>query len=240
MPHSKDPNSDLFDTYRDSYDEMVKHAIGLGGLGVDYFTKVKADYAKDLIHDHFGQLDQVSVLDIGCGIGNYHSLLQHDVGALTGIDVSPESLEVARQRHSKVDYHHYNGNKLPFEDASFDTAITICVMHHVPPSNWQAFANEMLRVLKPGGLALVFEHNPVNPLTRRIVDRCPFDADAVLLSQSASKAVFARVEEAVDIKTRTILSVPAGNAPLRTIDKLFSRLPFGAQYFLKTTKRETA
>ena len=43
------------------------------------------------------------------------------------------------------------------------------------------FVADMVRVTRPGGLVCVIEHNPLNPLTRLAVNRCPFDADAVLL-----------------------------------------------------------
>ena len=40
---------------------------------------------------------------------------------------------------------------------------------------------EMARVTRPGGMVAIIEHNPLNPVTRHIVSRCPFDRDAVLL-----------------------------------------------------------
>ena len=44
-----------------------------------------------------------------------------------------------------------------------------------------ALLAEIRRVLKPQGLLFVFEHNPLNPLTRHAVDTCPFDENAVLI-----------------------------------------------------------
>ena len=93
----------------------------------------------------------------------------------------------------------------------------------------------MARVLKPGGLALVFEHNPRNPLTMRIVNRCPFDADAVLLRSEKTIALFEQIGM-IDVHTRYILSVPAANHTLRRVDRAFGRLPFGAQYYVSAQK----
>lgn len=56
-------------------------------------------------------------------------------------------------------------------------------MHHINPENWVKFLEEMRRITKIGGICLVFEHNPVNPLTQLAVKRCKFDADAVLLNR---------------------------------------------------------
>ncbi len=81
--------------------------------------------------------------------------------------MSAACIQTARERNASVDYSVYDGQRLPYDDASFDFAYTICVMHHVPPAQWPAFAAEMRRVVKPGGMAAVFEHIPYNPLTRR-------------------------------------------------------------------------
>jgi hypothetical protein len=40
--------------------------------------------------------------------------------------------------------------------------------------------------LKEDGHFIIFEHNPINPVTRHLVKNCPFDADAVLLSTKPS------------------------------------------------------
>jgi ubiquinone/menaquinone biosynthesis C-methylase UbiE len=84
---------------------------------------------------------------------------------LTGIDVASTVVEEARAANPGVTYHDYDGDRLPYPDQSFDAAYTIAVMHHVPPPQWPAFLQEMRRVVRPGGLIVIFEHNPINPLT---------------------------------------------------------------------------
>ena len=50
----------------------------------------------------------------------------------------------------------------------------------------------MRRVVRPGGLVCVIEHNPLNPLTRSLaVSRCEFDSDAVLLGASTTRKLMA-------------------------------------------------
>ena len=166
-----------FDAYAASYDDTVNASIAFTGFDVDYVTRVKADYLLDLLRGHFGEMQALRLLDVGCGTGNCHRLLEPHVGALTGVDPSEACIAEAAARNPGVSYRPYDGERLPWADDSFDAAFTICVMHHVAPAQWPRFAAEMKRVIRPGGLAAVFEHNPLNPLTRRIVNKCEFDAD---------------------------------------------------------------
>jgi 2-polyprenyl-6-hydroxyphenyl methylase / 3-demethylubiquinone-9 3-methyltransferase len=93
-----------------------------------------------------------NVLDIGCGAG----LLANDMAqrgmTVTGLDASPESLEVAR-RHDltgRVDYQVGDANDLPFAPESFDVVCAMDFLEHVEdPAHIVA---EAARVLKPNGL----------------------------------------------------------------------------------------
>jgi SAM-dependent methyltransferase len=223
-----------FDAYKDTYSRTIDESVAFTGLSTDFFTRVKAGYILDLVRRKFGASDKVSALDIGCGIGNYHGLLAPYLGKLSGVDVSSESIEVARRRDLPVSYDVYDGTTLPYGDGCFDLAFAICVVHHVPQALWNVFASEMRRVLKSGGLALVFEHNPRNPLTMRVVNSCPFDADAVLLRSETAQSLLLTAGFR-QVHSGFILSIPAANAWLRRIDRIFSSLPFGAQYYVSAT-----
>ena len=223
-----------FDAYKGVYTQTVDESLAFTGMSADFFTRVKAGYILDLAREKFGTSDKLSALDIGCGVGNYHELLAPHFGKLSGVDVSSESIEVARQRGLPVSYDVYDGATLPYSDRCFNLAFAICVVHHVPPARWKVFASEMRRVLKPGGLALVFEHNPRNPLTMRVVNSCPFDADAVLLRNETTEALLSTAGFK-QVHSKFILSIPAANTWLRRVDSLFSRLPFGAQYYVSAT-----
>jgi SAM-dependent methyltransferase len=216
-----------FDAFAETYDSDVQHS--LYGLKPDYFTKVKAHFMIDLVNRHFGTQRDLDALDVGCGIGNYHARLGGRFQRLTGADVSQASLRRAAARNGGVAYHHYDGRRLPYPDQSFDVVFTICVMHHVPPDQWGTFVLEMQRVLKSGGLALVFEHNPANPLTRRIVNRCEFDRDAVLLSVNETENLLAQAG-LKNVRSRCILSMPSIGPRTRRLDFSVGRLGLGAQY----------
>jgi len=147
-----------------------------------------------------------------------------------GVDISAESLAVAAKRNPGVDYRHYNGVSLPFADQSIDVAFAVCVYHHIPVDLRPAITREVWRVLRPGGMFIIFEHNPINPLTMRVVNTCPFDADAVLLRPTETTSLMKNAGFS-SIRTRHILSVPAAGRLLRNVDRAFARLPLGAQFY---------
>lgn len=219
-----------FDAYSGNYDDVVNSSIAFSGLKVDFFTRAKANYIDDIFDAHFAGRRNIDILDVGCGVGNYHPHLMQRYSSLAGVDVSAASIETAKTRNPSVDYRSYDGESLPYADQSFDAVFTICVIHHVPPTQWALFGREMHRVLRPGGLALIFEHNPINPLTKRVVSNCEFDADAVLLKSPEAEAI---LQDAGfrDVFSRHILTIPAAGNVTRGLDRLFSRLPLGAQYY---------
>ena len=230
MTDSK-PDGSQFDQYANSYERVVNQSLGFLPVKIDYFTQVKAGYLLDLLGQHFGQTGRLALLDVGCGTGNLHPLLVDRLGTISGVDVSRDCLARAAQRNPQLRYSHYDGTRLPYGDASFDAVTTICVMHHVAPAQWPGFVAELRRVLKPGGLAVVFEHNPRNPLTRRAVSNCEFDQDAVLLKTGELKRL---LDDAgfKGVGSRSIFSIPSFGKISRAIDLGLGRLTLGAQYFV--------
>lgn len=223
-----DSNRWAKDDYPD-YRKDVNGAIGFSGLGVDYFLAGKAECLLGLLDRHLGSAASSACLDIGCGIGAMHPALVDKVGNLDGIDISAGAIDTAQSVNPGVNYRTYDPGKLPFADASFDMTFTVCVMHHVPPADWSAFVAEAWRVTRPGGLFAVFEHNPVNPLTRLAVMRCEFDHDAVLLRPG--KVARLLEEQGFALVERDFLFfVPLKFGWAKRVDRALSWLPIGAQY----------
>jgi ubiquinone/menaquinone biosynthesis C-methylase UbiE len=218
-----------FDRYRESYDQAVNRAIAFSGQKVEAFTRAKAQDLLRTIASHFDSAKRLSVLDVGCGIGNYHPFLTPVVGSVSGVDVSSACIAKAQERNPAVSYSVYDGGRLPYPDGNFDVAFCICVIHHVPPDRWQQFVNEMRRVTRAKGLIVVYEHNPMHPLTRKVVRDCEFDRDAVLLTMAQSRALLENAGCA-EVTTRSILTLPPMGAFVERLDGLFARLPFGSQY----------
>jgi SAM-dependent methyltransferase len=220
--------TELFDSYRSNYRDVVQSSIDFSGLPHSFFMRAKADMLRELIAERLGA-KKPAMLDVGCGVGSFHSLLRGMVGRLSGIDVSAASIAQARADNADVDYHDFDGVNFPFQDAGFDLVTAICVIHHVPPAAWAPFVSEMCRVVRPGGLICVIEHNPLNPLTRLAVSRCEFDRDAVLLRAGRTLELMSKA--GVDkIDSRHFLLLPWDAKPARLIERTLSGVPLGAQY----------
>jgi SAM-dependent methyltransferase len=219
-----------FDPYSKSYDQAVNRAISFSGLKVDFFTKAKADYIDQLISQHFHGRTPPDMLDVGCGVGNTLSLLARKYPRLAGVDVSSACISAARERMPNIDFATYDGIHLPHPDGSFDLVFAICVFHHVDSADRGPLVRDIKRVLRPGGLFAIFEHNPLNPVTLHIVRSCEFDADARLLRSKETESLMQGAGFS-NVFSRFILTIPAAGSFLRLLDQAFSRAPFGAQYY---------
>jgi SAM-dependent methyltransferase len=221
--------TELFDAYRDTYSETVAASISFSTLPHDFFLAAKVEMVSELFAHHFGPHARPSLLDIGCGVGQMHRFLRPHVGELAGCDPSAQSIERARQDNPGVAYKLAGGSLLPWDTARFDCALAVCVMHHVPRQDWTSFAVEMRRVVRPGGLVIVIEHNPFNPLTRLAVFRCPFDEDAVLLRAGRTRALL-RAAGCAEVQSRHFLLFPFSTKTSRAVERVMEKAPLGAQY----------
>jgi SAM-dependent methyltransferase len=229
--HPMPENSPVkFDAYGQSYNETVNRAVEFSRMKVDFFTRVKVDYFGELLDSLAPPMVGADVVDVGCGVANSHPLLAERVGRLVGVDVSKACIAKAAADNPKNEYKLYDGHNLPYPDAAFDAASAVCVFHHVPIIERLRLASDIRRVLRPGGLFAVFEHNSLNPLTRYVVNNCEFDKDAILLRRQETE-ILLKDAGFQRIYSRFILTVPAKGSLLRKIDKLFAHLPVGAQYY---------
>ncbi len=224
-----------FDDYVETYKKEIQSSIDFAGQDVDFFIELKANLLIKIAQKNFGSLENIKALDIGCGVGLVDKFLYPKIKNLYGIDVEEGVVEKARTNNPDIDYRIYNGTNIPFENNTFDLSFAINVMHHVPPAQWENFTKEMHRVLKPGGIAAVFEHNPANPLTRKVVRECEFDRDAILLKHNRILELFQKAELKV-FDDSYIVFFPLKGGLLRGIESLLKWLPLGAQQYVAGRK----
>lgn len=222
-------SSSEFDPYHDTYTETVEASFGFSGLKHDFFLASKAHVVADMVAEHMPDGRKPELLDVGCGVGLLHPYLSGAFSAISGADVSQKSIEQARGRNPGNRYLAYGGDRLPFEDDSFDVVLAVCVLHHVPVADWMRFLGELHRVARPGGLVALIEHNRLNPATRLSVARCPFDKDAVLVPGRKLETMFGSIG-LTGITRRYFVFFPSNSARVRRIERHLSGLPLGAQY----------
>ena len=96
------------------------------------------------------------VLEFGCGLGVYMQAMRRYTPHVFGFDIEEERLHAAR-RAGVVDTAGAVGERLPYADASFDVVFSNDVLEHV--SDDKACTQEILRVLRPGGRAVIYVPN---------------------------------------------------------------------------------
>jgi SAM-dependent methyltransferase len=98
-----------------------------------------------------------TVLDAGCGTGQYIPQLLAIAGAVVAVDHSPASIAIASgcvpaAEASRVSFHAADIRKLPIDDAAVDAVLSNGVLQHVPTAEARLDAlRELRRVLRPGG-----------------------------------------------------------------------------------------
>jgi SAM-dependent methyltransferase len=101
----------------------------------------------------------LDVLDVGCGQGIDLVLYARAGARVTGIDLTPRHVELARAHTAGLGVTVVEGDaeSLPFADASFDRVSSNGVLHHTP--DIAAALREIRRVLRPGGEACIVVYN---------------------------------------------------------------------------------
>jgi ubiquinone/menaquinone biosynthesis C-methylase UbiE len=224
-------NPDTFDRYAESYDRTVDAVIGVFGVSVEYSARLKAELAWSALASSRPR----RILDFGCGSGLSTRALRAAVDSgveLTGVDPSTASIAVAKTRApERTTFVPGTRDRLPFDDGAFDAAFTACVFHHIPAEEHEHWGRELRRVLRPGGIFINFEHNPYNPLTRRVVRDCPFDEGVTLLRPGYARRMIERAGFSAS-RPQFYFFFPAFLSVLRPLERWLRWVPVGAQYYV--------
>lgn len=219
-----------FDDYTENYNQLLKDETGFFTSSEAYFAKYKVDIVRKQVRLPVGRL-----LEYGCGIGRNISFLQQAFpdAVIIGTDISEASLEIARRDNPKVDFFGEDGSSDSLE--LFDVIFVAGVFHHIPVADRDEAARKLFNRLMPGGLLFVFEHNPYNPVTRRIVNNCPYDEDAVLLKPAELKRILGRAALKIE-RDAYCLFVPPSLSILAWLENKLGWLPLGGQYWVQARR----
>ena len=92
------------------------------------------------------------VLDVGCGNG----FIAHHLSAMLGTGVV--GIDLGNSAEASIDYRRYDGSRFPMPDHSIDAVLLCYVLHHA--QDVHSILDEMRRVLRDGGFALIYEDIP--------------------------------------------------------------------------------
>ncbi len=223
-----------FDKFADEYQAVHARNLRLSGESPDYFARAKIEEIRRRWNAE-RRPEPAAILDFGSGIGESLPHLAHAFpgASLTALDVSARSLAISAARFPDLARRvRYDGRgEFPLEGGGFDLIFTPCVFHHIDAADHPALLARLRRLLSPGGVLTVFEHNPANPVTRYTVASCRFDENAVLI---APRILSDRLREAgfrrIDIAFTGFF--PHALAALRPLEPWLAKVPIGAQYYV--------
>lgn len=214
-------SSQDFDKYAGSYEALHAENVAASGEPPSYFAAYKRDVLQRLLGTRF----DAPLLDFGCGIGCLTELLVRSFPEVHGHDPSLGSLKEARSRAPGARFFDRTG-ELP--KAHYGAVVLANVLHHLAPSERPAILSTATSLLRSGGRLVVFEHNPLNPLTRRTVALCPFDEGARLLYPWQVKALL-RGAGLAAVALDFIVFFPRLLRVARPLEPRLGWLPLGAQ-----------
>jgi SAM-dependent methyltransferase len=190
-----------FDGCAEDYEERLNSCLGPLGGKDDYFHRQKLGCLKRWIT---GVEPGATILDFGCGIGNLTGLTAQAFPRSTvyGYDVSRKCIEAARKKWGHLGNLTFSND--PPSKGSCQLIIAANVFHHIKPSDRIGELLQLKDILKTGRNIVIFEHNPLNPLTRQIVRACPFDREAELISLSRFLGLAYRSGLRVRLKRYTV------------------------------------
>ena len=217
-----------FDQYAANYESALAAGLSISGESSQYFAHGRIRWLTGCLREL--NVSPRSALDFGCGTGSAAPYLAEllNVDSIIGLDVSTKSLAAATQKHGSPRTHfHRLDDYQPCE--AIDLAFCNGVFHHVPVGERAAAVRYVYRALRPGGLFAFWENNPLNPGTRYVMSRIPFDRDAVTLRATEARQML-RTGGFEILRTDFLFIFPKMLGWLRWVEPSLAKLPLGAQY----------
>jgi SAM-dependent methyltransferase len=219
-----------FDSFADSYDAELNHALAATGEDKGHFAKGRVLWLKHRMNE-LSQHPR-SILDYGCGIGDTCGHLQaaFEAESVVGLDVSSSSIEMARRRHG-VGSDDFTTVAEYAAHGSVDLVYCNGVFHHIPVAMRASALRYIFRCLRPGGWFGFWENNFWNPGTRFVMANCSFDADAITITAREARRLLRDAGFEV-VRTDFCFIFPRALRWLRFLEPGMAGLPLGAQYLV--------
>ena len=169
------------------------------------------------------------ILDYGSGMG---ALIPHlreffPDAQIWATDISKLSLEHLQKSYPYVRVFAPDA----IQPSSCDVVVLSCVMHHIPTPSRQGVVGSIKQALKSGGSLCVFEHNPINPVTRKIVSNCIFDEGVELIQKRSLRTLISAIGGFTPQNAGYFLFFPPLLKVLAPLEAILSWLPLGGQHY---------
>lgn len=214
-----------FDEFAEEYESVLAEQLSFFSKNRGYFSSYKARLASKYCTPF-----PKRILDFGCGIGLGLPHLQKAFpdAELCATDLSSKSLDHAKETYPDVTVVLDEN----IESYEYDLIHIACVFHHIPPVERGDIIRRLSGCLSRRGEICVFEHNPFNPVTRRMVATCRFDTDAELLSRRILGNLLFEHGDLKVKKSGYYLFIPTELTWLVPLEHLLMQIPLGGQYFV--------
>ena len=223
-----------FDSYAGAYDDALTKGIAVSGEDKAYFAENRLRWLARSLRE-LG-IKPRRALDFGCGTGSATPFFfEHlHIHSLLALDVSEKSLEVARATYTSPNVQ-FNLCQRHQPAADIDLAFCNGVFHHLSREDRPGALRQIFDSLCPGGLFAFCENNPLNPGTRYVMSRIPFDRDAIVVPASEARRIVSAAGFEV-LRLDFLFVFPAVLKWFRRFEPALSRFPLGAQYQLLARK----
>lgn len=231
-----------FDKFARDYESILSESISAYGFSPSYFDEYKIREVCRFVKSEGLKNKQIKFLNFGCGTGRSEKLIRKyfKKSIIFSIDVSEKSIEIARENNRELDnvvFKSFDGYQIPFEDR-FDIIFAANVFHHITHEEHPVVLKRIYQNLNENGFLFIFEHNPFNPITLKIVRSCEFDKDAKLLNPFYTNRILSQSGFEWR-RIRFIHFFPKIFWFLFPVEKYLRKIPFGAQYYFVAKKGRT-
>ncbi|KCZ72303.1 methyltransferase family protein [Candidatus Methanoperedens nitroreducens] len=167
MTASKESNVVTLEAIRQYWNEHIhdlkiaRHTVGTQGFfkDLEQYRFEKLDYLPKIVD--FSRYKGKNILEIGCGVGIDLIRFARMGARVSGVDIAERSIELAKKNFAfngvDGDLRVMNGEELSFDDNSFDAVYAHGVIQYTAKD--EKMIDEIFRVLKPGGEAIIMVYN---------------------------------------------------------------------------------
>ena len=171
-----------------------RYDIGINILSLGYSNKIKRAIAENYIT--VGD----KTLDIGCGTGTLAILCAEKGALMTGLDISPHMLDIAREKiqerglADRIQLIEMSTTEMDkaFNDETFDKIVGTLVFSELYPDEQKYALAEAYRTLKKGGLIIIADEIKPDSLAKRVFQslvRIPLVMITYIVTQTSTKAL---------------------------------------------------